>query len=441
MKYIKPLLYYLVFVLIFLLSLLLVTYGSITKVLYIFNSYYLYFNILFAGIYIYLTDIDNLLSIIIFSVISLVIFIITLEIIYPITLKNKSEISTIDQTSQIDKKIDYIPEFKLEIPDNYIDKAEYYFNIEEYSTAFIYADTILERDPGNLKFQDIKEKSEKFLLTKGENIVNPKYIETLKYNTLMNQKKYLDAYYFALDYLDKNVSDYDFSIKKVNSYQILLNDYFSINNVHETLLLPGYSRIKFYNGSINPQLYKIEKLVELNGEYYIRNLVIDNKFYQYIYIDDEGKIYSNGFDENKRILIEKDKPLIPIKYEDLKLYSKELSNLSESSLIYRLKLYKNNTYKYFKAKYSIGLILDQVTNYLLILVISFMFLVIKKNWDFVNYLFVSISMLLLINWYIKYIGLILSGYGLSLYIVIIIIIFIFWLAILLRKSNRQLSLF
>lgn len=441
MKNIKPILFYIPLLFLFYIFLLVISKGSITYSLSIFNDYFIYFNILFASIYLFLNENQSLWSIIILTLVALLLTIVSLEIIYPKTLKQNSNLQ--------EKKILYYDEdfinekleSNIEVPDDYLEKAEYYLNKGEYSSAFIYADYILETDNENIKALNIKNKSESNLKNLNNKLENPKYIETLKYKQLITQKNYLDAYYFCSKYDSNTLYDYDFSIKKNNCLELLLNSYYSINEVTEVLNFPGYSDIEFFYDNNGVKLYKIEKLVEFEDEYYIKNLTIENIIYPYIFINKEGKIFSNGFDENKKLIYHFPKPVIPMDNSNLKLFSKELYNFSSSSLYFNIKLYTAKNIKYFNDDVLAKLILIRISGYASILIIFFISAFIKKSRNYFDFLFLLTVCILLFKWYVTKIGLIIIVYGLSLSILFIILCYLLLLYIIIKKVNQQLSLF
>lgn len=441
MKSYKPLIFYVPLFVIFNLFLLVFARGSLSTTFIYFNSTYIYFNLFFTSVYFYLNDVKNLYSIFILSFVSLILTLVILELIYPQSLKKNIFISdNIVLEDNLDISNSITQEVSIK-PVNHLDKASYYLSIGENSSAFIYADTVLETDKENKIALKIKNQAEKNLQSMGILNDNPKYIETLKYKNLFNQQRYLDAYYFCLKYDFETVQDYDFSIKKSNCLELLLNSYYSINRVSKIVELPGYSDIKFYYNDKDVTLYSIEKLVEYKNEFYIKNLKIDNFTYPYIFINKEGKIFSKGFNEDKRDVYEYKTPLIPIKPLDLKLFSKELYNLSSSSLHFNLKLFKIKNIKYFDEKILLNLIITRISGYSSIFLIFFMGAFMKKDKDYLNFTFLYSSTFLIIKWYIKKISLVFIGYSLSLSLFMVLLFYILSLLFILKKSSQQLSLF
>lgn len=441
MKSYKPLILYIPLFVLFNIFLFVFARGSFSTTFVYFNRYYIYFNLFFASVYFYLNDIKNLYSILILSFVSLLLTLIILELIYPESLKKKifiSENIVLEDSLEISKSI---PKEESIIPANHLDKASYYLSIGENSSAFIYADTVLQTDKENKIALNIKNQAEKILQSMGIINDNPKYIETLKYKNMFNQQRYLDAYYFCLKYDFETLQDYDFAVKKNNCLELLLNSYYSINRVSKIVELPGYSDIKFYYNDKDITLYSIEKLVEFKNEFYIKNLKVKNFTYPYIFINKDGKIFSKGFDEEKRVVYEHKTPLIPIKPIDLKLFSKELYNLSSSSLHFNLKLFKIKNIKYFNEKILLNLIITRISGYSSIFLIFFMGAFMKKDKDYLNFTFLYSSTFLIIRWYIKKISLVFISYSLSLSLFIVILFYFLLLLFLLKRSSQQLSLF
>ncbi|MGL1893711.1 MAG: hypothetical protein OCD02_18875 [Spirochaetaceae bacterium] len=442
MKYFKPLIFYLLTITLYFLLLLAIAGGVLSLSLFYIGKSFVIFNLLFATLYFYINHNSNIISIVIVSVYAICITLLLLEVFYPKSLINNLILNPPENRSVIEPNNSTNEKSIVEIPQSNIDRAKYYLDLKEYTSAWIYSDFVVESGIGNItEANKIKKDAESKLKSASIKKNNVKYIETLKYKNMINQKRYLDAYYFSLNNLNNVIYDHDFIIKLKNSYHILLQDYYSIDLVESALKLPGYTDIKFYNTKGKFEKYYIEKIVYNNGGYYIKNLKINNENYPYIYIDKNGQLFSSGFKENEVFVINKDKPDIIMNPEDLKLYSKEFYKLSQSSLHFNMRVFNNKYVKYFEDIVLSELILSRLTNYSLIIIIFFMAQLGMKNRDYLNYLFNTSFLLFSIKWFIKKIGLILMFTGLNLSIIIVSIIFSIWLIILIKKVTLSRALF
>lgn len=441
LKNIKPLIFYIPLTFILFILLFVISKGSISETFSYFNRYYVYFNIVFASLYFFINNVDNLFSLILLSLFSLLFTVINLEIIYPNSLSNNVNLFDKKDTVNIPVEKNEKDNEIIEVPLDYLERANYYLSIGENSSAYIYADSFLERDSNNFEARKIKSEAEEQLRNRGVVSNDPKYIETLKYKNMILQNRFLDAYYFSLNHTNNIVYDYDFSIKLSNSYEVLLNNFYSINIVESIINKPGYSNIKFYYTKSSVNLYSIEKLVEYENEYYIKNLRIGYNLYPYIFINRDGKIFSKGFNEIKREVFIHPLPEIPMDPSLLKLYSSELYALSYSSLHFNLKLFNIKNINYFKENILVDQILTRITGYCTIFIIFFMVILFDNKKNYINTLFVYTAIIFTAMWYIKKIGLILIYYGISLSLIWVILCYLIWLIIIMKKTNRQLSLF
>ncbi len=439
-KIFKPLLFYIPSFLILIITLLIFSRGSMSGALAYFSDLFIYFNILFATLYFYLDRDVNFLTIFIVAFFSLSITLLLCEIIYPAILKENIILPEVEIENEVNITDKGQNVGLIEVPIGNLEKAQYYLNKKEYSSAWIYADLASDNSITREEALALKKEAQKGLKSFRVLEDNQKYIETLKYKNLINQKKYLDAYYFSLERINSVVYDQDFLIKLKSSYKILLEDFYSIDVVKSILNRPGYSDIRFYSTSGSLNLYSIEKLVEFNGEYYLQNININNDYYPYLYIDKTGKIFTSGFKEDIRFVYNFKNPIIPMDPINLKLYSKELFILSTSSLHFNMKIFSIKNIKYFKESRLSDLILSRLTGYSLIFIIYFMAFFHMKNRNYLNYLLSYILVLLIIKWFIKKIGLILIFSGLGLSFTVVSIFFSLWLFILIKKFNPSLAL-
>lgn len=436
MKYIKSVLYYLSSIIVFVLFLFAISSGSISNTFELYSRFYIYFNIFFASLYFYINNDKNIKNLLILSLLSLFITLIILEVIYPKSLIHNLQLDKSE--FKINKKVNLSANYDedLKEPLENIDKAEYYFNKGEFITAWIYADGVLTSDKSNSYAKDILEKVEKSLKNPDSHNYNSKYIEILRYKNLINQNRYLDAYYYCL----KRINDMDFFIKLNSCYNILLNDYYSIDNMISVINMSGYSDIKFYYTKGRIILYSIEKLVEYNSEYYIKNLKIDNLIYPYIFIDSKGVIISKGFKEDKRFVNDYNKPDIPLSPSNLKFFSEEFFNLSKSSLYLNIKIFSLKNIKYFNDRLLTNLLITRLSGYLSIIILFFMVHFFMRDRNYINYLFCYSFVLISLKWIIKKIGLIFIYSGLSLSIIVVLLLFTLWFIVIMKLFNFSPSL-
>jgi len=359
------------------------------------------------------------------------------EVIYPNILKKN--ISLPNYITEFDNnfKISKVVSTSDQILKNNLEKARDYLEKKEYTSAWIYADLESYNKELQRDIELIKKEAIKGMLTLGFDVDDKKYIETIRYKNLINQNKILEAYYFCLEKLNNSIVDQDFEIKLQSCYTILIHDYYSIDRVLDKLNSSGYSDIRFYSIEDGVKLFTIEKLVEDDGEFFLQNVKINSKFYPFLYIDKSSKIYSSGFKEDYEFVYNFDKPNLPIKPEDLKLFSKELLELSTSSLHFNIKVLSLQSTKYFKESKLNNLLLTRFVSYLSILILFFMSFVFIDNRGFVDYFFAYSISILSIRWFIKRIGLILIDSGLGLSLIIISIFYILILAVLIKKFNPK----
>lgn len=443
MKIIKPLLFYILSLLSFLLILFIINKASVTHTLELFSNNYIYFNILFTSLYFFLNSKYSFGGTLLVGLFAVFITILLSETIYPNVLKSKIILPEANLTNKIITNNDNSTKDEfIFVLNNNLDKAKYYYELNDYSSAWIYADLYIDNG-GKKKYtaEDIKEKSEKSSKDTISKIENPKYIDTLIYKKMILQNKYIDAYYFCMENINNVVYDYDFLIKYKNSYKELLRKYYSIDYVSSALSLPGYTDIQFYYTKDKIKKYTIDKLVERKGEYFLQNLYINDELYPYIYINNKGDLFASGFKEDRKYIIEKNSPEIPIDIEDLKLFSNEYYQVAYSSLCFNLKIYDKKNIKYIKNSELSNLIISRLTGYLTLLILFFMAYYFVQDRSYLNHLFEYSVVMLFTRWFIKKIGLILLYSGLNLAITIIMLLYIIWYLILINRSKLLLSRF
>jgi len=436
MRLIKPTLFYMGSLVIFILILLLIYLGSLSKSLIFFSNYYIYFNIIFASIYFYINSNDKIVSLFILTIMSFALTLVISDVILPKLLKKRvvlnneefSESKVVNKPVELENNI-----VNIHLLNN-LEKAEYYFNIFDYTTAWIYADIYIDSGLDHLDMAlKIKNESKDRLKDVNPSENSEKYIDSLLYKKMISQGNYIDSYYFCLDNIDKKIFDYDFYIKYKNSYLELLKTMFSIDSVTSALTLSGYSDIRFYYIKGDSVSYSIEKLVEYKGEYYISNLDVGGKHYPYVYINRDGKIFSSGFKENVHFILERDIPFIPIEPSDLRLFSKELYSLSISSLYYNFKIFSYEHIKYYKTDILINLLFKRMVGHSSLLILFFMGYLFSHGKYFLNNTFEFAVIFLSINWFIKKIGILLLNVGMSLSIIFIILFFATMVLFLIKK--------
>lgn len=408
--------------------------GSLPKSLYFFCNYFVYFNLAYSSIYFFIVKERYLPTVYSLIICSILLTVIISEIVYPSMVKGTISYSNdVTYTEKVSNKANIINEI-VPVFSDYLEKAEYYLDNDEFSSAWIYADIYLDKGGRKfLKAESIKKIALENMKKPNIKDTNIKYIDNLVYQKLIKQNKPLDIYYFCLNSINKSNYDYDLLVKFKNSYKILLNQFYSINNVNSKLNLPGFNNIKFYSIDGVTKFYSIEKLVKDNDEYYIKNLVIDNKIYEYLYIDKTGKIFSNGFDEDRENTIMNDVPYIPVEIKDLKLFSEDYYGIFKVSIFSNIKALQYNTIKYFKNKTLASLMINNLSGYLSLIVIFFMALLLISERNYFNFIFEYSITFTFLFWLVKKTGLILINTGLSLSIIVIVMINIVWMLIMLLK--------
>lgn len=435
MNLFKPILLYFLFYLLFIISLLIISIFTEFGFLEIFSAYNLYFNILFSTLFFFIFNDLKISVYIIFSIVSLFVTLFLCEVIYPSQLKdnivlnknNKKIINSKNYDININKNDDLDSNKK-------ISSALSYYNNGEYISAWLLSDSILEIDKNNIEALNIKKNSFSKLNKLNEESDNIKYLDTIKYKKIVDTNDYLGAYYFILDKSSNQNYDHDHYIKLKSAYSQVIKEYYSINSVESSLNNEGYSDIKFYYENRDVILYKIEKLVEINNEYFLQNVTINNDFYPYLYINKDNKIFSSGFNEDFRFVYNLKTPFFPLKFNELKLFSKELYPLSKSSLYFNIKMLKMTNIVYFEENSLLNLIVTRFSGYLLIIIIYFMCFKKRKYNNYFNFFISYCISLFSIRWVIKKIGLIFLNYSLGLSFVAILLLFTIWLFTLIKKN-------
>lgn len=438
MKLIKFLLFYLLSFFIFILTAFIVSGGSLLKSLeiYVINS--ILFNAVFISLFYIIFKRVNKKIIISLTFLALLLLFIISEFIYPVMLKDNFYISEKLESEpksyiKAENNIDITPIFN-----SYLDRAEYYYNKSEFSSAWIYAD--IYRDNGGknrVRAEYIMDKSLEALNKNDESKIDNKYLDNLYYNNLIKQNKIDEAYYYLLDNIDNN--SYDFLIKFKSSYRRMLEKYYSINSIESFLDNPGYTDISFYSIKNGIKKYSVERIVELNGEYYFKNLNIDGINYPYLYINSDGEIFSNGFREDIRHLVVRNTPYIPVEYKDLKLFSKEYYPLSFISLSNIIKVYNYSVIRYLKVSHIESLIMEKIIDYLTVFIMFLAGAFFLKKINLFEYGFRFGISLYILMWFINKTGLILSSIGLSLSVIVICVLYALLFIFLYRRSKLLLS--
>lgn len=440
MRIVKFILLYLVSFLIFIILLALITAGNRLDLFRYFNLFNLLFNLLFSSIYIYFSKNILKLQLGIISIIAILLTFVIDDIIYPNILNNNIELTTYSYTNETNNQIK-LEKSTAKVINNYLDKAKYYLSIKDYSSSWIYADLYLEKNGFNLTAENIKKESIDGLNNLKQSSINEKYIDTLLYKKLVRQNKTIDAYYFCLENR-KSIYDYDFLLKFKNSYLELLKNYYSIDFVESMMKEPGYSDIRFYVYDREFKLFSIDKLIEHNGFYFLYNVTYKNDNYPYIVIEPNGNILTSGFRENVREIITRDKKFIlPVKIEDLIIFSKEQYPVVKKSLVSNLKLYRYKNIRYLPDQKVYKFILNSIINYLTIIVIFFVPTFYIGTKGFGDYIFNSFINLVITSWFISKIGLILISYSLGLSVMFIFLSFYLWLYIINKKIKLLPSQF
>lgn len=442
MKIIKAILSYIMSFLIFIFVLFILFKGSLPKSLNFFSNYFVYFNLFFSSIYFFIVKEKYLPAIYTLIVCSILLTVIISELIVPSMLKGTISYNNI--LENFDKETNEAGVLNNQTPifTNYLEKAEYYLKNEEFSSAWIYADIYIEKGGKEfLKAESVKNNAVKNIKKPKVKEKNIKYIDNLVYQKLIKQNRPLDIYYFCLNSISSNNYDYDLLVKFKNSYKALLNQFYSINHVKSKLNLSGFNDIKFYSIDGVTKFYSIEKIVKDNDEFYIKNLTIDNKVYEYLYINKAGKIFANGFDEDREITIMNDVPYIPVNIKDLRYFSEDYYGIFKISIFSNIKALKYNTIKYFKNITLVSLVINNLCNYLSLIVIFFMALLFVSEKNYFNFLFEYCICFIFMFWLIKKTGLILANTGLSLSVIILFIIHIVWIIIMRLKLRFSPSQF
>lgn len=440
MKIIKPFIFYILSLILYFIALFIISLGDVAKVFRLFNLTYIIYIFLFSCILYYFNRDSSKLSLLIVALFAIFTSFIFNEVIYTnilhekVILTRSNSIQEVKSEDNLENK-----EISYEIT-NFLDKAEYYFNIKDYSSSWIYADTYLDRNGYNERAEYIREKSKENISKPQDDIVNEKYIDTLIYKKLINQNKILDAYYFCLDNRD-NIFDYDFLIKYRNSYQELLNEFYSIDIVESMINLPGYTDIKFYVYDFGYELFSVDKIVEFDGYYFFHNIKYKDSEYLFLVIEPDGKVLSSGFREDRREVILKEFDLsFPVNIDDLKLFSQELYPVVNKSLFSNLKLLEYKNIKYLQYSKIYNLIIGNIVNYLGIFILLFLPGYYLGHRIF-NYIFNIMVNFFISRWFINKIGLILISYSLGLSIIFVLLSFIIWIYIIFKKIKLLPSQF
>lgn len=440
MKIAKFILLYIISFFVFILFLIVISSGDLLNIFRYFNLYFIIFNLIFSSLSIYFyKEIPRVLLVIVSIIAILTTFIID-DIIYPNILNNDVELTTYSNINETKNKIKIDKDNSIVIND-YLGKAKYYLSIKDYSSSWIYADLYIEKNGFNIEADNIIKESRDGLDNLTQTSRNEKYIDTLLYKNLVAQNKILEAYYFCLENRN-NIYDYDFLLKFKNSYLELLKSYYSIDIVESMMKLPGYSDIRFYVYERGFKLFSVEKLIEHKGFYFLYNTSYKDYNYPYIVVEPSGKLLTSGFRENKReVIIRNNNFKIPVKIEDLVVFSKEQYPVVKKSLMSNLKLYMYKNIRYLPDQKVYKFILNSIINYLTIFMIFFIPSFYTDNKGFVDYLFNTTVNLIVISWFINKIGLILMNYSLGLSITFLFLSYCLWLYIIIKKIRLLPSQF
>lgn len=369
------------------------------------------------------------------SFLSLIFFVTVSEFIYPLFLSS-SQYSRSYIVDTVQKTNDRIVDNEVTKSDSSLDIAQSYLTNAQYSSAWILADNFLIKNPDSILAEDIKKEAERHLKGIRVRETNPRYIEGVQYNKLLSQNNIIDAYYYVLDLINSsNSSSYDLNMKLESCYHELITDNYSIEEMDTVLTYDGYNDVEFYYIGDGIIRYKIERLVEFDGQYYLKGVNIDGSYYPYILIRGSGEIISSGFREEYREVIIKDSPHIPILAEELKLFSEEYNKVALSSLYMNIKIYALDLIRYYSPEKLLTLILNKYCSYFIMVVLYFTAWYTSERYNYLDYLFINSVIVYGSIWFIKKISLIISYYGLGLSLGFMTVVFTVWFIYLIKKST------